>query len=61
MLHDPNNIEALGNVELNDRIRHYYDKSHDLLGPVYQHLFSENIQDLLSKIDYNQVHLAAHS
>ena len=49
MLHDPNDIEALGNVELNDRIRHYYDNSHDLLGPGDQHLFSENIQDQLSK------------
>ena len=49
MLHDPNDIEALGNVDLNDRIRHYYDNSHDLLGPGDQHLFSENIQDQLSK------------
>ena len=49
MLHDLNDVKDLGNVELNDRIHHYYDKSHDLLGPGDQHLFSENIQDILSK------------
>jgi hypothetical protein len=50
MLHDPNDVEALGNVELNDRTSYYHNNSHDLLGPGDQHLFSENIQDLLSKL-----------
>ena len=46
MLHDPTNADALGNIQLNDRVRHYYDNADDLLGPGDQHLVSKDIQEL---------------
>jgi hypothetical protein len=54
MIHDPNDVKSLGNVEINDCIHHYYDNSHDFLGPGDRHLFSENIQDILSKYITNK-------
>jgi hypothetical protein len=48
MLHDPTDVDALGNIQLNDRVGHYYDNNDDLLGPGDQHLVSKDIQELYS-------------
>ena len=48
MLHDPTDVDALGNIQLNDRVRHYYDNSEDLFGPGDQHLVTKDIQELYS-------------
>ena len=48
MLHDPTDVNALGNIQLNDRVRHYYDNSDDLLGTGDQHLVSKDMQELYS-------------
>ena len=48
ILHDPTDVAALGNIQLNDRVSHYYDNSDDLLGAGDQHLVSKDIQELYS-------------